>query len=63
MVGCTHITGMAFEDGAKKEIQEVGRKISIGSSLASMESLSMPLVCFFAYSILSFGHGILEFLA
>ncbi|XP_057447865.1 uncharacterized protein LOC130739560 [Lotus japonicus] len=44
MVGCTHITGMAFEDGAKKEIQEVGRKISIGSSLASMESLSMPLV-------------------
>ncbi|XP_061375061.1 uncharacterized protein LOC133317238 [Gastrolobium bilobum] len=40
---------MAFEDGAKKELQEVGIKNSkggslFGTSLASMESLSLPLV-------------------
>ncbi|KAL1295876.1 uncharacterized protein [Arachis hypogaea] len=43
------ITGMAFEDGSKKELHKVGRKMSkrfslSGTSLASMESLSRPLV-------------------
>ncbi|CAL0315322.1 unnamed protein product [Lupinus luteus] len=40
---------MAFEDDAEKELHEVGIKISkgfslSGTSLASMESLSLPLV-------------------
>ncbi|KAJ1436232.1 Heavy metal-associated domain superfamily [Sesbania bispinosa] len=40
---------MAFEDGSKKELQKVGIKISnnfplSGTSLASLESLSLPLV-------------------
>ncbi|WJX63122.1 hypothetical protein P8452_48044 [Trifolium repens] len=40
---------MAFKDGAKREFQEIGIKNSkdfplIGTSLASVESLSMPLV-------------------
>ncbi|MED6131985.1 hypothetical protein PIB30_015136 [Stylosanthes scabra] len=43
------ISGMAFGDGSKKELHRVGSKISkpfplSGTSLASMESLSRPLV-------------------
>ena len=58
----THlITGMAFEDGSEKELQKVGRKVSkrftlSGTSLASMESLSRPLVWTLAYSSFSFNH-------
>ncbi|KAK8467353.1 hypothetical protein PHAVU_007G026200 [Phaseolus vulgaris] len=40
---------MAFEDGSKKELQKVGLEISNGfplarTTLASMESLSLPVV-------------------
>ena len=50
------ITGMDFEDGAKRELQKVvGIKKPKGfplggsrTSLASMESLSMPQVCVLA---------------
>jgi len=40
---------MAFEDGSKKELQKVGLEISnrfplTRTTLASMESLSLPLV-------------------
>ncbi|MED6206792.1 hypothetical protein PIB30_030111 [Stylosanthes scabra] len=43
------ISGMAFGDGSKKELHKVGRKLSkpfplSGATLASMESLSRPLV-------------------
>jgi hypothetical protein len=43
---------MALKDGAKREFQEIGIKNPkdfslIGTSLASVESLSMPLVCIF----------------
>lgn len=55
------ITRMAFEEGARKELQEVSIKISkgfprSGTSLASMESLSRPLVWTLAYSSFSFNH-------
>jgi hypothetical protein len=47
---------------AKREFQEIGIKNSndfplIGTSLASVESLSMPLVCIFIYFILGYGHS------
>jgi len=57
---------MGFEDGAKKEVEKViGVKKSkgfplggSGTSLASMESLSMPQVCV----VFTFGLGFVEFL-
>lgn len=50
---------MAFKDSAKSELQEIAIKSSknfplFGTSLASIESLSMPKVCIFTYLILGF---------
>lgn len=50
---------MAFKDSAKSELHEIAIKSSkdfplFGTSLASIESLSMPKVCIFTYFILGF---------
>ena len=53
---------MAFENGSKKELQKVGLKISKSfpltrTTLASMESLSLPVVLWTPYSTFSFEIG------